>query len=339
MKCESRSSRYYVIDVGAKKLTLQCYAGKLTPLDDSNTRVENSSWHCLKITTKCLITIYERSELRLLLDLFIGALKSPLRYLVYGLQRWNHHYDISTLLISALKSPIILGDYYCWRLFIQSSHLSSSSVIFPAMNITLFKRDFPPRMTWFSLNARSLSDDMRLCLEVLKLNWSREKCHRLAFLQDVDNGSQAARVVSSIAVILAPRFQVMVMNNQTFRNVVIQWCCLVPLMIEQLMCGSSVMQGTDSQASPPRYLCSTNPEKTPCWLRAWHMEKVSCSPRLVTVAQLFTTINHLVKDLQLWYIFKKSTSTIERKEKKLHSSPCATNNWSVYLRKNSEFYS
>ena len=92
MKCESRSSRYYVIDVGAKKLTQQCYAGKLTPLDDSNTRVENSSWHCLKITTKCLITIYERSELRLLLDveitttmprLWITALKSPLRYLYF----------------------------------------------------------------------------------------------------------------------------------------------------------------------------------------------------------------------------------------------------------------
>lgn len=224
--------------------------------------------------------------------------------LLYWFQRWS----------LPLFWVIITG--LCWRLFIQSSHLSSSSVIFPAMNITLFKRDFPPRMTWFSLNARSLSDDMRLCLEVLKLNWSREKCHRLAFLQDVDNGSQAARVVSSIAVILAPRFQVMVMNNQTFRNVVIQWCCLVPLMIEQLMCGSSVMQGTDSQASPPRYLCSTNPEKTPCWLRAWHMEKVSCSPRLVTVAQLFTTINHLVKDLQLWYIFKKSRVQVQLREKK-----------------------
>lgn len=108
----------------------------------------------------------------------------------------------------------------------------------------------------------------------------------------------------------------MVMNNQTFRNVVIQWCCLVPLMIEQLMCGSSVMQGTDWQASPPRYLCSTNPEKTACWLRAWHMEKVSCSPRLVTVAQLFTTINHLVKDLQLWYIFKKSRVQVQLREKK-----------------------
>ena len=260
--------------------------------------------------------------------LWITALKSPLRYLYF--------IDFSVE-VSHYFRWFLLGyveDY----LFNPLISFSSSSVIFPAMNITLFKRDFPPRMTWFSLNARSLSDDMRLCLEVLKLNWSREKCHRLAFLQDVDN-VEAARVVSSIAVILAPRFQVMVMNNQTFRNVVIQWCCLVPLMIEQLMCGSSVMQGTDSQASPPRYLCSTNPEKTPCWLRAWHMEKVSCSPRLVTVAQLFTTINHLVKDLQLWYIFKKSTSTIERKEKKLHSSPCATNNWSVYLRKNSEFYS
>ena len=80
--------------LGAKKLTLQCYAGKLTPLDDANTRVENSSWHCLKITTKCLITIYERSELRLLIHwsveitttiprLWITALKSPLRYLYF----------------------------------------------------------------------------------------------------------------------------------------------------------------------------------------------------------------------------------------------------------------
>ena len=39
-------------------------------------------------------------------------------------------------------------------------------------------------------------------------------------------------------------------------------------------------------------------------------------PSLVTVAQLFTTINHLVKDLQLWYIFKKSRLQVQLREKK-----------------------
>ena len=89
-----------------------------------------------------------------------------------------------------------------------------------------FKRDFPPRMTWISLNARSLSDDV---LKALKLNWSREKCHRLAFLWELTTGS--IRVVSSnLSVIsaLPRRLQVMVMNNQTFRNV---WRCYSMMLL------------------------------------------------------------------------------------------------------------
>ena len=71
MKCESSSSRY-VIDVRAKKLTQQCYAGKLTPW-----RRQYHGWNPF-------LTQFENMPKKVSFHynmrfLVMGALKSPLR--------------------------------------------------------------------------------------------------------------------------------------------------------------------------------------------------------------------------------------------------------------------
>ena len=150
MKCESSSSRY-VIDVRAKKLTQQCYAGKLTPW-----RRQYHGWNPF-------LTLFENKPKKSHFTT-IGDF--------WSWERWNHHsmrYLFSGNL--SLKSPLQILSLIDLRFdnYRQFSYMycnCSSSVIFQAMNIRLFLNATSHReATWFSLNARSLSDDMRLCWE------------------------------------------------------------------------------------------------------------------------------------------------------------------------------
>ena len=159
MKCESSSSRY-VIDVRAKKLTQQCYAGKLTPW-----RRQYHGWKPFltqfeNMPKKSEVFVHGSFEIAITIQFFRDfsvEITTTMRYLFSG--------NLS------LKSPLQILSLIDLRFdnYRQFSYMycnCSSSVIFQAMNIRLFLNATSHReATWFSLNARSLSDDMKLCWE------------------------------------------------------------------------------------------------------------------------------------------------------------------------------